>query len=53
MSGTPFPLEATASDVFEAPACGIEIRFLRGDDGTVQSLQLHQAGQVLSGVREH
>ena len=48
-----FALEAAASDVFEAPAFGIEIRFLRGDDGTVQSLQLHQAGQVLNGVREH
>ncbi|WP_162435261.1 serine hydrolase [Pseudoxanthomonas koreensis] len=46
-----FPLEPTARDLFEAPAFGIEIRFLRDADGNVESLELHQAGQVLRGKR--
>jgi len=47
-----FPLQATAKDTFEAPAYGIEIRFGRDAAGQVDSLELHQAGQVLRGVRE-
>ena len=46
-----FVMEPAAKDVFRAPAYGIELRFLRGDDGAVRSLELHQAGQVLRGVR--
>jgi CubicO group peptidase (beta-lactamase class C family) len=46
-----FPLEATGTDTFEAHAHGIELVFTRGPDGGVQSLQLHQAGQVLTGKR--
>ena len=38
-------------DAFEAAAYGIEIRFLRGGDGQVESLELHQGGQVLRGKR--
>ncbi|AKC85946.1 serine hydrolase [Pseudoxanthomonas suwonensis] len=48
-----FPLEANAADTFEAPAYGIEIRFLRDAGGQVESLELHQAGQVLRGKRRH
>jgi len=47
-----FPLEASGKDRFEAPAFGIEIVFLRGADGGVASLELHQAGQVLRGQRQ-
>lgn len=47
-----FPLEAVAADRFEAPAFGIELVFLRGSDGGVASLELHQGGQVLRGARE-
>ncbi len=47
-----FALDAVAPDRFEAPAYGIEIVFLRDDDGRVQSLELHQGGQVLRGKRE-
>jgi len=47
-----FALDAVASDAFEAPAYGIQIRFLRGADGGVRSLELHQAGQVLRGTRQ-
>ncbi|WP_162406372.1 serine hydrolase domain-containing protein [Pseudoxanthomonas jiangsuensis] len=47
-----FPLQATAADTFEAAAFGIEIRFLRDAAGEVQSLELHQGGQVLRGRRE-
>ncbi|WP_407354345.1 serine hydrolase [Luteimonas sp. R10] len=46
-----FALERTSTDVFEAPAYGIEIRFVRDDAGKVASLELHQAGQVLRGDR--
>ncbi|WP_024869376.1 serine hydrolase [Pseudoxanthomonas suwonensis] len=46
-----FELDAAAKDRFEAPAFGIEIRFLRGADGQVESLELHQGGQVLRGAR--
>lgn len=46
-----FPLDAVAEDAFEAAAYGIEIRFLRGGDGQVESLELHQGGQVLRGKR--
>lgn len=46
-----FPLEARGNDTFEAAAYGIELVFKRGDDGEVASLDLHQAGQVLSGPR--
>ena len=48
----PFPLVASGTDLFEASAFGIEIRFLRGDDGKVASLELHQAGRVLRGPRQ-
>ena len=47
-----FPLEAAAVDAFAAPAFGIEILFKRGPKGEVQSLELHQAGQVLRGTRQ-
>jgi len=47
-----FALDAVAADAFEAPAYGIQIRFLRGADGGVRSLELHQAGQVLRGTRQ-
>jgi len=46
-----FPLDARAADTFEAAAFGIEIVFKRDADGKVVSLDLHQGGQVLSGVR--
>jgi D-alanyl-D-alanine-carboxypeptidase/D-alanyl-D-alanine-endopeptidase len=46
-----FPLEAGGKDSFAAPAFGIEIVFKRGADGTVESLDLHQGGRVLSGPR--
>jgi CubicO group peptidase (beta-lactamase class C family) len=46
-----FPLDATAVDAFEAPAYGIEILFHRDGAGEVESLELHQAGNVLRGVR--
>ncbi|MCA0198872.1 MAG: serine hydrolase [Proteobacteria bacterium] len=46
-----FPLDAVAEDAFEAAAYGIEIRFLRDADGRVESLELHQGGQVLRGKR--
>lgn len=47
-----FALQPGARDLFEAPAFGIELRFVRGDDGEVGSLELHQAGQVLRGPRQ-
>ncbi|HRP71313.1 MAG TPA: serine hydrolase [Luteimonas sp.] len=46
-----FPLEASGEDTFEAPAFGIEIVFKRDAAGEVVSLDLHQAGQVLTGKR--
>ncbi|MDR6991509.1 serine hydrolase [Luteimonas sp. 3794] len=46
-----FPLDATGPDSFAAPAFGIELRFQRGADGEVTSLELHQGGQVLRGAR--
>lgn len=48
----PFPLVASGKDLFEAAAFGIEIRFLRGGDGKVASLELHQGGRVLRGPRQ-
>ncbi|MBO9715516.1 MAG: serine hydrolase [Pseudoxanthomonas sp.] len=47
-----FPLDATAVDTFEAPAFGIEIVFRRDAAGKVESLELHQAGHVMRGVRQ-
>ena len=47
-----FALEAAGTDRFEAPAFGIAIEFKRAPDGRVDSLELHQGGQVLSGRRE-
>jgi hypothetical protein len=46
-----FPLEPGGKDSFAAPAFGIEIVFKRGAGGTVESLDLHQGGRVLSGSR--
>ncbi|MDH5823892.1 serine hydrolase [Luteimonas sp. RD2P54] len=46
-----FPLDARGDDVFEAPAFDIEIRFRRDRGGSVDALELHQAGQVLKGER--
>lgn len=46
-----FALDARGSDVFEAAAFGIELRFQRDAEGEVTSLELHQGGQVLRGVR--
>ena len=46
-----FPLEAAGPARFEAPAFGIEILFKRDADGEVDSLELHQGGQVLRGER--
>ncbi|MBO9715351.1 MAG: serine hydrolase, partial [Pseudoxanthomonas sp.] len=48
-----FPLDATAVDTFEAPAFGIEIVFHRDGGGQVESLELHQAGHVMRGQRQH
>ncbi|MBD9368556.1 serine hydrolase domain-containing protein [Xanthomonas sp. XNM01] len=47
-----FPLTASGADTFEAPAFGIELRFARDAAGNVQSLELHQGGQVLRGARQ-
>lgn len=47
-----FPLDAGDEDTFEALAFGIEIVFKRDGEGKVSSLDLHQAGHVLSGKRE-
>ncbi|NLA67732.1 MAG: serine hydrolase [Gammaproteobacteria bacterium] len=47
-----FALEAAGPDRFEARAHGIEIVFKRGADGAVESLELHQGGNVLTGARE-
>ncbi len=47
-----FPLAASGTDAFEAPAYGIELRFVRGADGKVGALELHQGGQVLRGQRQ-
>lgn len=47
-----FPLDASGTDAFEAPLYGIEILFRRDASGAVTALELHQAGQVLSGKRE-
>jgi D-alanyl-D-alanine-carboxypeptidase/D-alanyl-D-alanine-endopeptidase len=47
-----FPLQASGPDTFEAPAFGIEIHFKRGGNGQVESLELHQGGQVLRGPRK-
>ena len=47
-----FALDPAGKDRFTASAFGIEIRFSRGDDGTVDALDLHQAGQVLHGERQ-
>ncbi len=46
-----FPLDATATDTFAAPAFGIELHFQRGAHGEVTALELHQGGQVLRGAR--
>ncbi|MEN1928643.1 serine hydrolase [Luteimonas sp. MJ250] len=46
-----FPLQARGNDTFEAPAFGVEIVFKRGAGGSVESLELHQGGQVLPGKR--
>ena len=47
-----FPLDPTATDTFEAAAVGVEIRFRRDGTGKVESLELHQAGRVMHGVRQ-
>src|SRR5690606_27723451 len=47
-----FALEAAGPDRFEARAHGIAIVFKRGADGAVESLELHQGGNVLTGARE-
>jgi len=44
-----FALEHESKDRFAAPAFGIEIMFKRDPAGKVTSLELHQAGQVLTG----
>src|SRR5690606_19603087 len=46
-----FALDAVDTDVFTAPAFGIELRFQRDAGGDVESLELHQGGQVLRGTR--
>jgi len=46
------PLQYSDEDKFAAPAFGIEIHFNRDESGEVESLTLHQAGQMLSGKRE-
>jgi len=46
-----FPLDATGTDTFAAPAFGIELRFQRDAGGNVTGLELHQGGQVLRGAR--
>jgi hypothetical protein len=48
-----FPLDAASVDIFEAPAFGIEIVFRRDGAGKVESLELHQAGHVMRGQRQH
>ena len=47
-----FALDALGKDAFEAPAYGIELRFRRGADGRVVSLELHQGGNVMPATRE-
>jgi len=47
-----FALDASGPDRFEAAAFGIELVFVRGDDGVVGALELHQGGQVLRGQRQ-
>ncbi len=47
-----FALQPDGADRFVAPAFGIVMRFVRGDDGAVASLALEQGGQVLSGARQ-
>jgi len=48
----PVALEAVAKDRFEAAAFGAEFRFLRGANGEVEAVELHQAGRVLRGQRQ-
>lgn len=47
-----FALEAAGPDRFDAPAFGIGIVFIRGVEGGVASLELHQGGQILRGPRD-
>lgn len=47
-----FPLVHVGKDGFEAATYGIEILFKRDPKDAVESLELHQAGQVLSGKRQ-
>lgn len=47
-----FPLAATAKDVFEAPAFGIVVRFVRDAAGKVVALKLEQGGHTLDGKRQ-
>ena len=47
-----FPLEASGKDTFEAASFGIELVFKRDENGSVVSLELHQAGQILTGKRQ-
>ena len=47
-----FALEYESKDKFAAPAFGIELHFNRDAAGKVTSLELHQAGKVLTGERK-
>jgi len=46
-----FTLTASGADRFAAPAFGIAIEFKRDAQGEVDSLDLHQGGQVFNGKR--
>lgn len=47
-----FPLQPAGTDVFEAPAFGIVIRFSRDAAGKVNALGLEQGGATLRGNRD-
>ena len=47
-----FPLTHVEHDRFANPTLGLEIDFERDADGSVTTLELRQAGQVLRGERQ-
>lgn len=47
-----FPLQPAGTDVFEAPAYGIVLRFTRNAAGQVDALALEQGGATLRGTRD-
>lgn len=47
-----FHLQAEGPDRFTAPAHGLHLQFHRGEDGRVQALTLHQAGNRIRAARQ-